>query len=143
MIRLIEQLADDRQIFNYVLEGFRQGIAAGAFPQDRWAPTGGELCAYALFAHQPVGFATFYRPDEERPLVWLDLVWVAPRMRRRGFGRRLVARVVEACASDGIKTIRFGTDLDNAGMRLIGEHAGFVRDCVQYKLEVTGGNADA
>ncbi len=132
----ISQLADDAAASRYVLVGFAHALGNGDIPADRPPPTGGEQCTLLFDGETPIGFATYYRP-EDHDFLWLDLLWVHPDHRSRGQGRRLIRAVEQAAVLDGASGVRFGTLLTNSTMPIIARMMGFEQQSITYSKAVT------
>jgi len=75
------------------------------------------LLWYAVVARRPVGFASgsiLLHPDK-KPQMFINEVGVDAAYRRRGIGRDLVARLVEAARARGCDYAWLGTETDNEG----------------------------
>ena len=73
------------------------------------------LLWYAVAAGKPVGFASgsiLLHPDK-KPQMFINEVGVVEAFRRRGIGRALVARLVEAARERGCDYAWLGTETDN------------------------------
>lgn len=117
LIHFVETLGDHPRLFATVLNAYADGIAEGHFPADRHVPTGTESCAfYALDDVEPIAFATFYQPQDDRPFYWLDLLWVEPEFRGRGIGGELVSFISDRATLAGMDRIEFGTLVGNDAM---------------------------
>lgn len=75
------------------------------------------LLWFALSGDRPIGFASaslLLHPDKA-PQLFINEVAVLESHRRRGIGRALVSRLVEAARSRGCDCAWLGTATDNAG----------------------------
>ena len=75
------------------------------------------LLWFAAAAGQPVGFASasLLLHSDKAPQLFINEVDVLERFRRKGVGRALVARLVEAARARGCDCAWLGIDTDNTG----------------------------
>ncbi|MDP2150058.1 MAG: GNAT family N-acetyltransferase, partial [Parvibaculum sp.] len=109
----------DPVLLNAVRRIVRSEMGKG-FPAGRSLPSGEETIVYTGPLTAPTSFAIFY--ETETGICWLDLLWVAPRGRRKGLASALID-VVETIAETEMKLDRlaFGTIAENAAMRALAE----------------------
>ncbi|RWB85937.1 MAG: GNAT family N-acetyltransferase [Mesorhizobium sp.] len=110
------------------------GQAEGAIPPDRSSLTGTEDAVFAYADTQAggdfiVGCAVFYRPDGH-DMIFLDILYVAENMRRRGIGRALIEAVFDQARKLGVAKVEFGTKIDNTSMQALGRRCGFANDAI-------------
>jgi GNAT superfamily N-acetyltransferase len=138
-IQFVSVLADHPRLFAFVLTAFADGIDSGAFPAGRLPPTGTESCAFhAPDGVEPIAFATFYQPDE-RSFVWLDLLWVEPEFRERGWGGAIIQALADRSRRVGHSHLEFGTLASNGAMQQLAEKIGCDRFTIGYRLELAHG----
>lgn len=136
MINWVETLSDHPEAFAAVLHGFVEGLQEGWFPASRRTPNGNESCVWVELSTGIVGFITFYQPDH-RPMVWVDLVWVDPPLRQRGYGAVMLDTIIEQCRAKKIENIELGTLLHNDAMQALAEGRNFKAQSVSYRLSLT------
>jgi len=131
-IRMAVEIGHLEGLLYHVLARYRAAQEAGELPgdADRKPPAADHAIVWCVDAHDIVGFATFYDVDLER--LWLDVLWVDPRHRRRGIAKALLTAVRER--SSASYRIMLGTDVDNAAMRRLAESFGARQTVAQYEI---------
>jgi ribosomal protein S18 acetylase RimI-like enzyme len=91
----------------------------------------GSFCVFGVFAQEELaGFLAFIRTQREelRHCAELAGTYVAPRFRRRGFGRAVVNAVVAHARSlDGVRQLKLGVNATNTPALLLYRSVGFRR----------------
>jgi RimJ/RimL family protein N-acetyltransferase len=96
----------------------------------RLSPTAdGSRCVFGAFESGCLaGFLAFLRPERTKLRHWAELagMYVAPEMRRRGFGGALIdAAVNQARSLPGLRQLKLGVNGDNLPARLLYVSRGF------------------
>jgi aminoglycoside 6'-N-acetyltransferase I len=130
-VRLID--AEDRAAW--------AAMRAALWPEDSLAMHAGAADAllgddafFALIAETAdgtaVGFAevavrNYANGCESQPVPFLEGVWVAPQVRRRGVGAQLIARAEALLAARGFRELGSDTPIDNRGSQAAHRAWGF------------------
>jgi ribosomal protein S18 acetylase RimI-like enzyme len=121
----LNALADAPEAFGSTLERERE------YADDvwrEWARDGAdgatELCLVASEGDALVGMAVGF-VEEGRDHAHLVAMWVAPDVRRRGIGRRLVSEVVAWARARGLAAVKLDVTVDNDAARRLYEACGF------------------
>jgi ribosomal protein S18 acetylase RimI-like enzyme len=103
----------------------------------------GSFCVFGVSAEEELaGFLAFIRPQREKLRHCAELAgtYVAPKFRRRGFGRALVNAVVAHARSlDGVRQVKLGVNATNTAARLLYRSVGFRRFGVEPDALCVGG----
>lgn len=108
------------------------GIAEGVMPQGD--PVTKTSAMAVKIVDEVVGIVTFYElsPDQSAyytPGVWVQMVYIAPEHRRRGYARRMLVALTQLADDQGLK-LMLGTGTDNAAMQILARWVGFEVDHV-------------
>lgn len=93
----------------------------GTIPATRSEPSGDEGVYWLGPASAPVGFVTIVGSGDV--VVWIDILWVAPAVRRQGAATALLDAVIRDYPG---RPIQFGTNVNNEAMRALARRVGFV-----------------
>ena len=84
-----------------LLDDIRAWSGDGLGRSRAWvAREGGAVLGYAEMSLRP-----YANGCDDRPVAFLEAIWVAPAARRRGVGRALVARLAEAARARGLREL--------------------------------------
>jgi ribosomal protein S18 acetylase RimI-like enzyme len=131
MIRRVrlDALASDPASFGSTYE------REAAYADEKWAEwaagdAAGEDMAtlLAVCEEEPVGIVAAYRSDTERDVFVVFSMWVAPGVRGRGIGRRLLREIEAWIASAGGAVVRLSVTDAAAAARQLYETAGYEPD---------------
>ncbi len=131
-VEFFNGFAADSEIGRLVGAGFADGVTSGDFPAERVPPNGSEWCALLRLGNSIIGFATFF-PYGMKDAMWLDLLWIAPSARRRGFGRFLVDAVFDKATGLGYRHLDLGTGWDHPARAMFGGTGRFTKTSVVYR----------
>jgi L-amino acid N-acyltransferase YncA len=123
---------------------FEEGIATGHATLEvepptwpEWDATHRRTCRFvARRDGQIVGWVALSAPPPRRVyagVAWLS-IYVASSERRRGVGRTLLERLIQASEAEGIWTLQAGVLADNRGSLALHERGGFRRIGVQERM---------
>lgn len=87
---------------------------------------------------EPHGFLMWRRVEDEAEILTLA---VAPAQQRRGCGRALVAALLGAARSEGVRSLFLEADAGNAAAIALYEKAGFARIARRQRYYKTGADA--
>ncbi len=82
----------------------------------------------------PAGIMGFYANDQDTKAAYLSILSLLPEARRRGFGGKLMKRLISDAENAGMHTVRLKVDQGNRNAVAFYERAGFVvEDVVEDK----------
>lgn len=77
---------------------------------------------YIVRTSEPVAW---FRVDEEKDTLWLGMLQVNVKFKRRGIGKKILSYIEELAKSKGINKIGIHTTEDNMAARALYEKAGY------------------
>lgn len=111
---------------------------ANAVADGLTAPHVATLIAFHDGAREPAAFVFWRSLGEDAEILSIG---VAPRMRRRGGARALIAEVIERARSEGVRKLFLEVDVSNTAAAALYASAGFERIGVRKRYYKNGGDA--
>jgi len=111
------------------------GQAEQAIPKQRRVLTGTEDVLW-IADHNGNVLAMLIYFDLGEGRTWLDIVYVVPGARRRGYAGSLLQRLKALQHEAGQRSILFGTGLDNIAMQSLGRREGFAERCIEFECHL-------
>src|SRR6185437_4610324 len=143
---IIEATADDlgavAQLFDAYRVFYRQSsdvAAARTFIRERFARRD-SVIFLARVGGEPAGFVQLYPSLSSvsmRPIWILNDLFVAPKARGAGVGRRLMDRARECASASGALRLELTTERTNTTAQALYDACGYARDDVFYKYILT------
>lgn len=116
-------LGNNPTLLHWVRWQFRNAREQGEFDRERAEPSGAEWAVWRGREDGPDGWAllSFAGPG----MMAIEPIFVVRPLRRRGFGRALVAEALAAAEGLGASSVLIGMTRDNAATRALAGALGF------------------
>lgn len=131
-------LGGDAALRACVLARLREAQEVGELPPRHSLPPDEAAVIWIGEAPDPDAFAVFY---ETYPKVaWLDLLYVRPHARAKGYGSLLLQAFEQLLRSERFSCAELGTMLDNAVMHRVAGRLGWEKSGLVMERKLSGSN---
>lgn len=106
-----------------IFKRLEEAQAAGEMPPRHMLPHDESALLFIGPGDDPHGFVSFFETYPK--IAWLDVLYVRPEFRRRGYGGLLLRAFEQLLRAESFRLGELGTELHNAGMHRLSQRLGW------------------